>query len=389
MELSKRNLPSPIEQELGDDGMPTGLEKEAHDDELIGIVRPFDPEKIKIVRETKTVSLLNIRIQHGEMDLSPDFQRNAGIWNLKQKSRLIESLLLRIPLPAFYVASDRDENWAVVDGLQRLSTISDFMNGEFSLRGLEYLVQLEDLSFEKLPRSMQRRIEETELVLNVIQPGTPEEVMFNVFSRINTGGLTLNGQEIRHAINKGPARELLRDLAKSKEFLQATSRSISDRRMLARECVLRFMAFWLTDWREYTSNDLDGFLNSAMRKLNEMSDWNRSDCAAAFQKGMRAAFDIFGDDAFRKRYDLRDARKPISKPLFETWSVCLAKLTEAEIEYLVENAAVLRGIFSELLLHDRDYEVSISNSTGVPARVRRRFIATEEMIDKALKKCAK
>ncbi len=384
MEPSEENNPRPVELELGDDGMPTGIEKEAEDEELLGIIRPFDPEKIKIVRETKTVSLLNTRIQHGEMDLSPDFQRNAGIWNLKQKSRLIESLLLRIPLPAFYVASDRDENWAVVDGLQRLSTISGFMNGEFSLRGLEYLVQLETLSFEELPRSMQRRIEETELVLNVIQPGTPEEVMFNVFSRINTGGLTLNGQEIRHAINKGPARDLLRDLAQSDEFLKATSGSISDRRMLARECVLRFMAFWLTDWQEYTSNDLDGFLNSAMRKLNEMSEFDRMDCAMAFRKGMETAYDVFGEDAFRKRYLLTDTRKPISKPLFETWSVCFAKLSVSDTATVVANADFVRGLFSQFLIEDRDYEVSISNSTGAPARVYQRFSATEHIIDRAL-----
>ena len=157
----------------------------------------------------------------------------------------------------------------MVDGLQRLSTIHSFIHGQFQLAGLEYLVQFDKARFDDLPRSMQRRIVETELVLNVIEPGTPEEVMFNIFSRINTGGMTLNGQEIRHALNKGRARDYLMELASCEEFLSATQNSISTKRMLDRECVLRFLAFWLRHWDQYQNNDLDGFLNSTMKAINQ------------------------------------------------------------------------------------------------------------------------
>ena len=237
--------------------------------DLAPIDKPFDPDKIKVLRETKTVSLLCTRIDHQEIDLAPEFQRRARIWDQGRKSRLIESILLRIPLPVFYVASDHLDAWSVVDGLQRLTTIHDYLNGHFPLRGLEYLTQFYDVRFADLPRNMQRRIEETELVINVIQPGTPEEVMFNIFSRINTGGITLNSQEIRHALNKGPVRAFLEELVSLEEFQSATSHSISDIRMSARECALRFLAFNMTNWREYKNNDLDGFLNAAMKSLNE------------------------------------------------------------------------------------------------------------------------
>ena len=370
----------PVEEELEEGGQRSGIEQETADDGSIGIVQPFDPEKIKIVRETKTVSLLDTRITHGEIDLFPDFQRNSGLWTSRQKSRLIESLLLRIPLPAFYVAADNNENWAVVDGLQRLSTIHTFMHNDFQLTGLEYLVQFDKSKFGDLPRSMQRRIEETELVLNVIQPGTPEEVMFNIFSRINTGGLTLNGQEIRHALNKGPAREFLMRLASSEEFLSATQNSISNKRMLDRECVLRFLAFRHKDWRDYQNNDLDGFLNTAMKALNKMtlSDLNQS--YQAFARSMSLAESLFGDDAFRKRYHENDARKPISKPLFEIWSVCLANLKANYDRQLLERAGEIRRSFSNLLLEDREFEASITNSTNVPARVHKRFKTIESLL---------
>ena len=106
-----------------------GLEIEQEDSSEIK--RPFDPEKIRIRTVPVLVEQLVSRIEHREIDLAPDFQRAAGIWNARRRSRLIESLLLRIPIPVFYVAADQRENWSVVDGLQRISTINDYVTGQF------------------------------------------------------------------------------------------------------------------------------------------------------------------------------------------------------------------------------------------------------------------
>lgn len=374
-----------IEEEL-EDGVSLGVEAERPDPTGAGIdiERPFDPDKIKVARESKTISLLSTRIDHGEIDLAPEFQRLARIWDNGRKSRLIESILLRIPLPVFYVASDIQDTWAVVDGLQRLTTIHDYIKGEFSLSGLEYLVQFDKDHFSDLPRNMQRRIEETELVINIIQPGTPEEVMFNIFSRINTGGLTLNGQEIRHALNKGPARAFLKELAASDWFLEATTGSVSDKRMAGRECALRFLAFRFTNWREYATNDLDGFLNAAMQRINGLSASELKQYRADFDHAMQTAAEIFGNDAFRKRYHIDAGRNPISKALLEAWSVTLAELNHEERVHLVERREDVRREFIDLMVSDREFEVAVSYSTGSPGRVHKRFEAIEELIARVL-----
>ncbi|MBA8904174.1 DUF262 domain-containing protein [Phyllobacterium sp. P30BS-XVII] len=366
------------------DELDDGVEQELSDGTLV-IDRPFDPSKIKVTTEKKNIDLLVRRIDHGEVDLAPEFQRRARVWPIQRKSQLIESLLLRIPLPVFYVSAGETDDWAVVDGLQRITTIYDYLKGGFSLQGLEYLTTLEGKLFQDLDRSMKRRIEETELVINVIQPGTPEEVMINIFKRINTGGLPLNGQEIRNALNKGPVREYLKSLASDPTFISATDNSIKDNRMAAQEMALRFLAFSIVSWQDYKVNDLDAFLNEAMRKLNTMSESDREKLRNSFQSVMVASRLIFNDLAFRKPRFNNDGtvstkRNQISKPLFEAWSLGLASLKPVDLERaIIERQQVVRG-FHELMLNDSDFVTSISYSTGVPGRVSKRFKAIEELL---------
>ncbi|MGY3603256.1 MULTISPECIES: DUF262 domain-containing protein [unclassified Bradyrhizobium] len=356
-----------------------GIEEEKLDQGWV-IDKPFDPDKIKVTTEKKTIDLLVRRIDHKEIDLAPEFQRRARVWHPRRKSQLIESLLLRIPLPVFYVAANQRDDWSVVDGLQRLTTIYDFMKDEFVLSGLEYLGALEGLTFSELDRAMQRRIEETELVINVIQPGTPEEVMINIFKRINTGGVPLNGQEIRNALNKGPAREFLRTLVETNEFQSATDHRVRDERMDAQEMVLRFLAFTIVPWKDYRINDLDAFLNETMRKLNEMSSGERRKLETEFKRAMEAASDIFGNNAFRKPRILGDGRNPVSKPLFESWSVNLAALNDDLLSRLISRKKSLVDRFHALVRDDPEFVISISYSTGVPKRVEKRFGTIHDLV---------
>ena len=368
-----------LEMDLDQDD---GVEPEQ--EEVGAIKRPFNPEKIKIRTVNVVADQIVSRIDHDEIDLAPEFQRMAGIWNHQRKSRLIESLLLRIPIPVFYVAADDSDTWSVVDGVQRTSTIYGYVKGDFKLTQLEYLTKFDRLSYEELPRSMQRRIQETQLVVNVIEPGTPEEVMFNIFRRINTGGMTLNGQEIRHALHPGPIRKFLRILAGSNEFLQATDNSIRTDRMADRECALRFLAFHIDPWEEYTSNDLDGYLGLAMKKINEMTPRERDALSGDFRRTMRAAYEIFGNQAFRKPSVTEGRRRRISKALFETWGVGLVRRSKEAVSSLVQDRRKVAKEFLSLVENDQEFDVSITYSTGTPSRVRKRFQAIDELIERCL-----
>jgi hypothetical protein len=382
--ISERRLQSSDEERisgisLGEDEEQAGVEAEPVDP-LLKIEQPFDPERIKVRTEPRVVEQVMSRIKHGEIDLAPDFQRLRGVWNTVRKSRLIESLLLRIPLPVFYVAADKSDNWAVVDGLQRFSTMDDFVHNRFRLSSLEYLTQFDGLHFADLPRPMQRRINETQLLIHVIDPGTPEEVMFNIFSRINTGGVRLNGQEIRHALHKGPVRGFLKDLAETEEFHKATDGTVRKERMADRECALRFLAFMIDPWERYSTNDLDGFLGTTMNKINSMDPTDRATLKYAFVRAMSAAYEIFDNDAFRKRYSTTATRSPVSKALFETWSVNLARSSDAEIHCLINRKEDVKDRFIKLMHDDREFDVSISYSTGAPQRVEKRFEAIQSLI---------
>ena len=360
-----------------------GVEEEQLESDASEIVQPFDPTEISISTKTTTVHLVMSRLAHQEIDLNPDFQRNAGIWDRTRRSRLIESLLLRIPLPMFYVAADKNDHWRVVDGLQRLYSIKSFvLDKALKLNRMEYLTQFERFSYDDLPRGMQRRINETELAFHVIDARTPETVMFNVFKRVNTGGKPLTPQEIRHALNPGPARDFVNELAESQEFCRATDGSVSPKRMADRECVLRFIAFYCQDLTAYTGH-LDAFLTYAMRRINVMGKAEKDDLRRAFFRAMQLARELFDNNAFRKPPGQSERRSVINKPLFESLAVALARVSETKHDVLIERKAVVNKRLVDLM-GSRAFHESISIGTQTTDQVQIRFGSIEHVIDEVL-----
>jgi hypothetical protein len=354
------------------------------------IVRPFDPTSIHVGQRMMSIFEVMRKVKRGAINLQPDFQRHV-VWNDTRKSRLIESILLRIPLPAFYLDAALDDTWLVVDGLQRLSTLHSFLNeGTLVLKNLEFLNELEGKKFTDLPFSMQQQIEDTELNLYIIRPETPSPVKFTIFSRVNTGGLVLTPQEIRHALFQGKATKFLAELARLPEFLSATTSSISSLRMDDRECVLRFLAFHMTPYEHYgrisqrdrsgrmIQQNLDGFLSEAMERLNAMKDEETQldELREKFRTAMIKAEIVFGNYAFRKMYDRNGRRVPISKPLFEVWSVLLLPY---DLEALRRNReTIIEGFLA--LMRDVEFNKSISLGTGSVTSVQRRFSMIEQLL---------
>ena len=353
------------------------------DTETVAPMKPFDPNKISLQVKQPTIDNIMKRLMADppEIDLHTTFQRSGDLWGIGQKSRLIESLLLRIPLPVFYFDGTNDDKWLVVDGLQRLTAFYEYMGlKSFKLKGLEYLMDFENHSFLELPRNMQRRIEETQVTAYIIQPGTPEDVKFNIFKRINTGGLPLSPQEIRHALNQGIPAEFLQKLAAKPEF-EKIFEKIAKERMEDREFVLRFLSFYLLGYQVYEP-DMDDFLNQGMKRLAEISEEKREDCEKKFILSMERNHKLFGKYVFRKilTKDGKRRRGPLNKALFDVWSVYMADLPDIEYDVLCRLKKNLFDEFIHLLSTDKTFERSITSGTGGKIEVNVRFTKIQEMI---------
>ncbi len=370
-------------EDLVDEDGAEGIEPE--DTAAVELTEPFDPKRVRVEQKSMNVDLIVRRLKHDEIDLAPAFQRKGGIWKDREQSRLVESLLIRIPIPAFYIdASDESESakWVIVDGLQRMTALSRFIvKGELRLTNLEFLTDLEGKSFAELPRAMQRRIEETQLVIYTLEPGTPPELKFNIFKRINTGGLPLSLQEIRHALNQGPAVRLLEELAESGDFAKATAGSFKhEQRMNDRECVLRFLAFAATGWEHYSAPSFDYFLNVELKRINGLSEVERTRLAERCSRALKASTRILGKQAFRKVYRIEETRRrPLSKALFEVWMVAFDRRTDEELARLEERKGDLLAGFADLMKR-KGFDDAVSASTGDPSRVRERFKSIEELV---------
>ena len=219
--------------------------------------------------------------------------------------------------------------------------------------------------------------------MHVIRKGTPPEVKFNVFARINTGGIVLSPQELRHAITPGSARGVLETWAGSPEFVKATDGSVKPSRMDDRELVLRFLAFFILGLPAYRQADMDGYLIRAMKTINRLELAELDLTWAAFTRAMNTAHAIFDNDAFRKRFFPNAGRLPINKALFESVSVNLARLTESDLQTLIERQAAVRTEFMKLC-GDRQFEAAISQGTGDVTKVKRRFASISDLFKKVL-----
>lgn len=348
---------------------------------------PFDPTKIQIMSKQDTLLNLITRLRHDEIDMNTDFQRHADLWSPKQMSRLIESILIRFPLPAFYFDASDDNKWLIVDGLQRLSSIRRFVVDDTSdrlhLRGLEYLQDLDGNAYADLPRQYQRRIDECPVTLFLIQPGTPKEVKYSVFRRINTGGLVLNNQEIRNALATPKEREFLSELAKDDNMVMTMGDQ--SKRMVDQELALRFIAFHRFDFQKKKKN-IAAFLDDAMEHLKGASDEELSKLTGSFRLAIRYCGEIFGSAAFEKRIGTTsEGRRRKNSSLFEAWTVNLAKLDDTEACVLVRNKERLKSKLNELLGNENsDFFRAISMATQKRENVRIRHDEVRRIIKEVL-----
>jgi len=359
--------------------------EEEPEDVAADLEEPFDPKAIDIAVEQKSLDSLLSRIKHDEIDLNTEFQREGNLWLPSIMSRLIESVLVRFPLPAFYFDASNDDKWLVVDGLQRLYTFKRFVldcgedgkEGALRLTGLEYLKDFEGKNFNELPYNMQRRFRESQITAYLIKPGTPEDVKYSLFYRINTGGLMLNNQEIRHALNQdGPATSYLKEIAETPIFKRVIN--VSPKRMQDKELILRHLAFRFHSYKNY-SPPMKSFLNNAMKELNRRSKEELEALKKQFLKALETSETLFGKHVFSKTLIEPSQRSTLNRGLFEVVTVLSAQLSAQQTDRLVERQEKFIADF-KALLNDRDFDKCITSSTTGKTPVHERFVRMEELL---------
>ena len=329
-------------------------------------------DTVLIRNETRTVFDVVRRINAGGYVMDPDFQRDF-IWQREKQSKLIESVLMRIPLPVFYLAEDEDGRTIVVDGLQRLSTFVSFLENKLRLR-LPGQQDLDKKLFRELSPKLQNRVEDCNLVLYIVDAKVPERARLDIFERVN-GGVPLTRQQMRNCLYNGAATRFLQAEAESDAFTDATGKSLKTQTMRDREFVNRYCAFRLLPLEEY-KGDMDAWLASALTRMNSMDANSLELLAGEFRTSLRNNCSVFGSQAFRKHERGQDRRGILNASL---WDVMVTGLALVPPELVNAKAVELKNRFYDLITEER-FVWSITYGPNSPDRVKYRFEAMTRML---------
>ena len=340
------------------------------EDSGLGGEYPLDTMLIR--NEHRTVRDVLHRIERGDFIMDPDFQRDF-IWDAGKQSKLIESVLMRIPLPVFYIAENSDGKLVVVDGLQRLSTFQNFATDRLRLR-LPERPELNGKQFAEIDRKLQNRIEDCNLILYVIDSKAPERARLDIFDRVNSG-VPLTRQQMRNSLYMGPATQFLKEQAEQDLFLKATGGSLNRGQMRDREFINRFCGFHLLALDDYRG-DMDLFLSQTLKRMNALETADLQNLSLRLNTGLANNYKLFDRYAFRKHTAERLGRRGfINASLWDVMSIGLSRYDENQVN---SSAARLRTEFYRLLANP-DFNDAITLGTNQATRVKLRFQMANRM----------
>ena len=339
------------------------------DDEKLGEY-PLDTMLIR--SESRTIHDVLRRIGQEQFIMDPDFQRDF-IWPVDKQSKLIESVLMRIPLPVFYVAENDDGKMVVVDGLQRLSTFRNFVDGGLRLRLPDH-PDLNGKQFTDLESRFKNRIEDCNLTLYVIDSKAPERARLDIFDRVNSG-VPLSRQQMRNCLYMGQATRFLKEEAGRPLFQEATGGSLNQAQMRDREFINRFCGFQLLPLNDYRG-DMDLFLSETLKRMNALEHEDLDVLSTQLRVGLTNNYEIFGRYAFRKHTSDQEGRRGFINA--SLWDVMCTGLSAYDEGIVKEKRSSLLTAFYGLL-DDVEFNDAITLGTNQVIRVKRRFEMANEM----------
>jgi hypothetical protein len=317
------------------------------------VTQPYDLSLATLVDDVERKRLL----------LSIEYQRKY-VWDRSKASRLIESLLLNIPVPVCYFAENEDGTYEVIDGLQRITTIKDFLAGDFPLRGVSVIREFEGKHYSDLPLKEQRRLSNRTIRCIVITEDSHPDIKFDVFERLNTGSAMLAAQELRNCIYRGDFNYSLRDLAKEQYFTQILG-GLKNQRMSYEELALRF--FSLYEGLQAYKPPLRQHLNAYMRTHRKSIP--NDNLVYVFKQTCLAVHTIFGNGAFRIWRDGKPGA--LNKALFDSIMIPVAFADRDAAVAQRDSVAQIR----DDLLEDEDFKTAIGRATADRTRLHGRIQA--------------
>lgn len=363
------------------DAPPDAVEIE--DEGLVGASVFADPSRIHVEQRSVNLGTLLGMLKGKQIIFDTEFQRNRDLWNLVEKSRLIESVLLGLPLPSFFF-NEREESlyeWEIIDGLQRLCAFQDFfIDKTLKLKGLDFLRNLEGKGYDDFSPKEQWRMDMLNVTLNIVTRSTPRDVKYMIFKRVNSVSYVLTPQEMRHALIHGEPANYVKKLAESDEFRLATANT-EFKRMEDRELVTRYLAFKLLPYEGV--GELNDFLYEGMTYLADLPTQRLDEEEILFYQVLQTASIIFEGKAFRKPAD-GNRTNPISKALFDAVTICLSKLSQQQRSLLEERKEIFYKNFVDEYTSSPVFRRDLTTGTAKKATVMRRWKTMSSIIESSL-----
>ena len=313
--------------------------------------------------------------QKGNLELRPAFQR-LQVWDNSKSSRLIESVLLEVPIPVIYLSEEPDSKYSVIDGQQRLNAFIEFLENNLKLSGLTILTELNGKIFQDIPKNLQDKFENSTIRIIEIRKESHPDVKFEIFERLNTGAVQLNAQELRNCIYRGRYNDLLEELSKDKDFQFLLGIKGPHYRMYDRELILRFFAFYRNTHLNYNP-PMKRFLNNEMKKYQNIDEEEAKKLRKNFRKSVRLSKTVLGDKSFRRfiQGTIRDPNgkwesNKINKALFD---IVMYGFTRYEENQVVPHSDSIREELINIMTHDSNFLDTISTYTDNKDKIQIRF----------------
>ena len=336
---------------------------------------PSGERKIFTTSSDPTIKDLFDRFKDGELSLQPDFQRQF-VWDTTRSSRLVESVLLSVPLPIIYLAEEADGNESVIDGQQRLTSFFDFLDGKLKLKGLKVREELNGLKFAELSKEAQSVIKKTPIRAITIKRESDKDLKFEIFERLNSGSVALNDQELRNCIYRGPYIRLLKELSEDTDFRTLLNLSGPDKRMRDVEMVLRFAAFYHATYLNYSS-PMKSFMNCDMEEHQHLTPAAQEKLRQAFKKSCQLVFSLLAEHSFKRFYrgnaentNGRWEQKKINSSLYD---VLMFGFTAYDKPQIYSKLDVIREAFVDLMANNDAFIAAIELSTSSKQAIEMRF----------------